>query len=243
MLIRWANEKERQKYGYSRDCYGAYDVLLAQNRMNGIVYATLGFARAEKNVESIKCHAADIPPETAGKMRKCAMHQIHPKGHSFHYDYPAYAAASSKEHCLTCQSGPMPEGFIDLAELSHSYAVAEPQPQGRLYGKCHITAKYHAAEFEDMPYDEMCGFMQNLQTVGRALHRVSGAVKINYEMHANSVPHLHCHLFPRYLDDDFPSAPIDYRLTEPNVYESQAEYHHFITEMQREIQAQMNKSD
>lgn len=33
------------------------------------------------------------------------------------------------------------------------------------------------------------GFMSELQLVARALHKITGAVKINYEMHANSAPH------------------------------------------------------
>jgi len=34
-----------------------------------------------------------------------------------------------------------------------------------------------------------------------------------------------------YLDDDFPSTPIDYRVTEPSPYESEAEYRWFIERM------------
>lgn len=69
------------------------------------------------------------------------------------------------------------------------------------------------------------------------LKTVSGAVKSNYEIHGNSMPHLHAHLFPRYLDDPFPSAPIDYRIIEPNPYYNEAGFQAFITAMRRELES------
>jgi len=38
--------------------------------------------------------------------------------------------------------------------------------------------------------------MKDVQTSARALKHVTRAVKINYEIHGNTVPHLHMHLFP-----------------------------------------------
>ena len=82
----------------------------------------------------------------------------------------------------------------------------------------------------------MAGFMGEVQRVGAALRKVTGAVKINYEMPANTGAHLHIHLFPRYLDDDHPSAPIDYRQNEPAPYEDYDEYLWFIERMREELQ-------
>lgn len=45
------------------------------------------------------------------------------------------------------------------------------------------------------------------------------------------MPHLHVHLFPRYIDDDFPSAPIDYHVIEPSPYESEEEFLWFVNSM------------
>ena len=157
------------------------------------------------------------------------------RGGSFHYDYDNYAKMSQRENCPPCNHLPMPDGQIDIAELAHSYATAEYPGQGRLFGKMHILAKTHVVDFEEMPQDEMTGFMAEVQIVGKALHKVTGAVKINYEIHANSGPHIHIHLFPRYLDDDFPSAPIDYRVTEPSPYESRDEYLWFVERMREEL--------
>ena len=129
----------------------------------------------------------------------------------------------------------MPEGLVEIAELDHAWAVAERRAQGRLFGKCHVMSKLHNELFYDLPEAEMAGFMRDVQRVAGALHRVTGAVKINYEMHGNTGAHLHLHLFPRYLDDDFPSAPIDYRITEPSPYEDEAEFEWFVERMRAEM--------
>lgn len=129
----------------------------------------------------------------------------------------------------------MPDGMEDVAILDYSWVTAEPTAQGRLFGKCVVGAKYHSVHFYDMPKEEMANFMSDVQKVAEVLHKVTGAVKINYEIHCNSAPHLHCHLFPRYLDDDFPSAPIDYRISEPTPYESEEEYRWFISEMRKRL--------
>ena len=157
------------------------------------------------------------------------------RGGSFHYNYDKYHKMSEKEQCPACLCLPMPDGLIDIVELEYSFATGERIAQGRLFGKCHVLIKNHYVDFEHIPHDDMVGFMSDIQKVGRALHKVSGAVKINYELHANSVPHIQCHLFPRYLDDDFPSAPIDYRITEPSPYESEDEYLWFVEQMKKEL--------
>ena len=49
------------------------------------------------------------------------------------------------------------------------------------------------------------------------------------------MPHLHAHLFPRYLDDDFPGQSIDYNLYEPCPYESDEEFLWFVKKMRELI--------
>ncbi|MGF7056944.1 hypothetical protein [Brassicibacter mesophilus] len=49
------------------------------------------------------------------------------------------------------------------------------------------------------------------------------------------MPHLHVHLFPRYLDDDFPSISIDYHKTEPSPYEDEGEFQWFVERMRNEL--------
>ena len=37
----------------------------------------------------------------------------------------------------------------------------------------------------------------------------SGATKMNYEVHGNTIPHLHMHFFPRYAGDPFETRLAD----------------------------------
>jgi diadenosine tetraphosphate (Ap4A) HIT family hydrolase len=157
------------------------------------------------------------------------------RGGSFHYYYPEFIKASQKENCPVCNNEPMPDGQIDIILTDKICVGGEYPGQGRLFGKCHVMPMEHYFHFEDMPEADAAAFMGEVQRVGRALRKVTGAVKINYEMHANSGAHLHIHLFPRYLDDGFPSAPIDYRVSEPTPYESYAEYLWFVEQMRKEL--------
>lgn len=157
------------------------------------------------------------------------------RGGSFHYRYPEFIAAAQKENCPACNQAPMPQGHLDIL-LTDTYCVGGEYPgQGRLFGKLYVMPMAHYFHFEDMPVDAAADFMREVQRVGKALRKVTGAQKINYEMHANSGAHLHIHLFPRYLDDDFPSAPIDYRISEPAPYESYEEFLWFVQKMREEL--------
>jgi diadenosine tetraphosphate (Ap4A) HIT family hydrolase len=45
--------------------------------------------------------------------------------------------------------------------------------------------------------------MKDIQRVAKVLQVITGAVKLNYEIHGNTIPHLHLHLLPRYREDPF----------------------------------------
>ena len=48
---------------------------------------------------------------------------------------------------------------------------------------------------------------------GRALNSLFSPRKMNYEIHGNTIPHLHMHLYPRYAGDPYGTGPIDGRAT------------------------------
>jgi diadenosine tetraphosphate (Ap4A) HIT family hydrolase len=60
--------------------------------------------------------------------------------------------------------------------------------------------------------------MQDAQRVSKSLIAATGAVKMNYEIHGNSLPHLHMHFFPRYRGDRFEGKPIDPKKVSGPVY-------------------------
>lgn len=75
--------------------------------------------------------------------------------------------------------------------------------------------------------------MTDVKKIGHALKKVSKAVKINYELHGNSMPHLHMHLFPRYIDDSFPASGIDVNKISPIPYKDRDEFDWFINQMRK----------
>jgi len=157
------------------------------------------------------------------------------RGKSFHYRYPKFIKAAQIKFC-PCTTEPEHEDKShDILKNDDYWVRGEYPGQGRLFGKLCVIPLQHYFHFEDMPEADAAAFMCEVQRVGKALRKITGAVKINYEMHANTGTHLHIHLFPRYLDDDFPSAPIDYRVSEPVPYESYEEYLWFIEQMRKEL--------
>lgn len=110
----------------------------------------------------------------------------------------------SGETCPICLRG-KPLGIV--AELSASYLTSGPD--GPLRGYCSLVLKRHAVEVYDLNPEEGRALMEDLRRASKAIHDVTGAVKMNYEIHGNTIPHLHVHLFPRYRGDPFEDGPVD----------------------------------
>ena len=150
---------------------------------------------------------------------------------SFHTDLKKWLARSEPGNCPVCRDLPMPEGMVDIIELPASWLSAEPVDC--LLGACHLTAKRHVLELYELDESELLELMRDVRVCARALKSVTGAVKINYEIHGNTLPHLHVHLYPRYVDDPFPGQPIDFRRRD-RLY-SDEEFAEFVDRMREEI--------
>jgi diadenosine tetraphosphate (Ap4A) HIT family hydrolase len=83
------------------------------------------------------------------------------------------------------------------------------QEAAPIAGYACLVSRIHAVELHDLPQEAATAFMDDAQKVSKALMAVCGAVKLNYEIHGNSLPHLHMHFFPRYRGDRFEGKPID----------------------------------
>ena len=79
-----------------------------------------------------------------------------------------------------------------------------------------ITAFFSpkGVEFPALPSvdDDPVGAWEGVQAaIARALADLFKPTKMNYEIHGNTVPHLHMHLYPRYQGDPYQGGPIDNR--------------------------------
>ncbi len=63
----------------------------------------------------------------------------------------------------------------------------------------------------ELPADDLASFWDEAMFAARVLKRLFRPMKLNYEIHGNTIPHLHLHLFPRYAGDPYVGGPIDFR--------------------------------
>ena len=105
--------------------------------------------------------------------------------------------------CPVCTEGPRDV----VAELVASWVTLPPATPVRGY-VC-LVAKRHVVEPFELPMDERIAFWEDVNRVAAAVDRDLAPVKLNYEIHGNTLPHLHLHLFPRQRGDRFEGRPID----------------------------------
>ncbi|MFP4478699.1 MAG: HIT family protein [Candidatus Izemoplasmatales bacterium] len=236
MLITWMNEEEKVKYNLQD--FKEFEVVVAKQRRLDKVLGYLAFSREKNTIVKTEIFDISKQDQILEKLELVASRQLKPMSGSFHSLYPKFHERSFEQNCPVCNNSPMAEGMDDIGELDHSFVTVDEKAQGKLYGKCVVISKVHNVHFYDLTDEDMVNFMKDVKRTAKALHIVSGAVKINYEIHGNSSPHLHCHLFPRYLDDDFPGKSIEYGLIEPSPYESKEDFDFFFYEMRKILESQ-----
>ena len=103
-----------------------------------------------------------------------------------------------REFCAICLDGGPSNVLVPLGASFATGAPTAPLP-----GYVCVVARRHVVEPFDLPSSELQQFWQDAMIVGRALSRLLRPAKINYEIHGNSMPHLHMHIYPRSADDPY----------------------------------------
>jgi len=65
----------------------------------------------------------------------------------------------------------------------------------------------HVSDPTELSKDEASTYFDEILHVARAIEREYRPIKMNFEMLGNSLPHLHTHVVPRYVDDGEPGHP------------------------------------
>ena len=106
--------------------------------------------------------------------------------------------------CVICNN---PDGRPRnvLVELPRSWVTAGPE--ACLPGYVCVVSRRHVEEPFDLNDGE--AWWAECMLVAQALSAELRPKKMNYEIHGNTIPHLHLHLFPRTDDDPFVGRPID----------------------------------
>ena len=114
---------------------------------------------------------------------------------------------SSESSCPICANG---EPLDVVAELATTWITA--QADAPLPGYVCVVCKRHVIEPFELPRSELIAFWQEAMLAARTVNELCRPLKMNYEIHGNTIPHLHLHLYPRFADDPYAGGPIDTRL-------------------------------
>jgi diadenosine tetraphosphate (Ap4A) HIT family hydrolase len=117
-----------------------------------------------------------------------------------------WASRCRPDGCIICTAG---RPFGILAEFPHTWVTTDPEVA--IFGYVCVISKVHAVEPFDLADQEGAAFWREAMAVAAALHRELRPIKMNYEIHGNTLPHLHMHIFPRRPDDPFVGRPINAR--------------------------------
>ncbi len=98
-----------------------------------------------------------------------------------------------------------------IAELEATWVTAEEEAP--LPGYVCVVSKHHVVEPFELPEPKLDAFWREAMLVARAVHRLLAPAKLNYEIHGNTIPHLHMHVYPRFRGDPYEGGPTDPRRT------------------------------
>ncbi len=106
------------------------------------------------------------------------------------WNSPAWEALCSGAACPICRSAEPNDVLANLSDVSYLTSY----PDAAMYGYCCIVFRRHAVELDDLTDAEAAALVRDVRRVAAALRKVTACVKLNYEIHGNTIPHLHVHL-------------------------------------------------
>ena len=118
-------------------------------------------------------------------------------------DPEAWGRLCTPEGCPMCGKDPHPEWILAETDMRRISAWSEAV----LPGYACVVSKRHVVEPFDLEEDEQAAFFLDALAAVRGLAKLFDSVKMNYEIHGNTVPHLHMHLFPRMPGDVYVGFP------------------------------------
>ena len=133
-----------------------------------------------------------------------------PRGRSWsnpvkRWTYPEkWAQVLTPDGCPFCPLEPWDAFHVELPDSW----VLIPE-EGALPGYVLVVCKHHVIEPFELPPEAGARYWADCMRAAAAVASLLRPVKTNYEIHGNTVPHLHMHIFPRFVGDPFESGPID----------------------------------
>jgi diadenosine tetraphosphate (Ap4A) HIT family hydrolase len=100
-------------------------------------------------------------------------------------------------------------------------------------GYCVLICNRHVREPYHLGRVDAQHFFDDLMRAAEAIDRVFEPIKMNLELLGNALPHLHCHIKPRYYGDAAPGAPI-WQDRAQHVLEN-SEYAHWVIRLREAL--------
>lgn len=114
---------------------------------------------------------------------------------------PDWQCALDGSNCAFCRwEAPVRDLYpVEVARLRVSRWLLGANQYVHGYGL--LVLDHHAIELHDLDATRRAAFIEDIADAARALASVVQPIKMNLEMLGNVIPHLHCHLKPRYASD------------------------------------------
>jgi diadenosine tetraphosphate (Ap4A) HIT family hydrolase len=114
------------------------------------------------------------------------------------------------ENCVLCR-----DLVTNVAANDFIYTVADLRVS-RLWlatnqivpGYCVMVCRQHVREPFELGSEDSVGFFQDVMAAAQAIEKVFQPLKTNLHLMGNAIPHLHCHIIPRYHGDPAPGKPL-----------------------------------
>jgi len=131
--------------------------------------------------------------------------------------------------CPMCRESGMDENPHSFKVIELKRSIVRLNKNQYMRGWTTLVLKRHASELFELEPEELAEFWDDVSLVAKALNDIYHPAKINYCIWGNIMPHVHCHLFPRFFEND-PSKPINQN--EKDVFLSLDEYRSLIKDIQ-----------
>ncbi len=102
------------------------------------------------------------------------------------------------KHCDVCRKK-WPSAEYRIAEFAQSIAYLHHDQF--FPGWCVLILKHHATELFHLSPEVNAQLLQEVTLLAKVLQQTFNAVKINYALFGNLVPHIHWHIIPRLEND------------------------------------------
>ena len=139
-------------------------------------------------------------------------------------DWEKYRSGVDCQVCLSKKNASV--------QLEASWVLIGPDDPVRGYA-CLVFGR-HAIELHELTEAEGTALMRDIRKLSAAVARIMKPMKMNYEVHGNTAPHLHVHFFPRYRGDQFEGGPIDPRVAKRPAY-APGEFERFRERLKNEL--------